>query len=221
MRKKHPDDPVAASQLGPERIREILDGYFSPIPDHVEEKVWKYMSLLELWGENMALTAIHDPAQVARFHFGESIFALSLMGETPDGRLADVGSGAGFPGLALKLVAPGMSVVLIEPNKKKSVFLREVIRELSLDGTEVASIPFESAKFDRASLSFVTCRALGHHQAVLEWAKEKLKPGGSVLLWLGQEDSAEISQAGGWMWEKPALIPGTAGRFVLKGRSIA
>lgn len=206
-----------ASLLGPERIRAILEGYFSPLPDHVEDKVRKYMNLLGLWGERVALTSIHDPAQVVRFHFGESIFALSLMGETSDGRLADVGSGAGFPGLALKLVAPELPVILIEPNKRKSAFLHEVIRELSLQGAEVTSIPFELAKSEQASLSFVTCRALGRHQALLEWARGILKPGGSVLLWLGQEDSADISRSIGWMWDGPVLIPGTAGRFVLKG----
>lgn len=215
MKKAHSGDPQA-SRLRPERIRAILEGYLSPVPDHLEDEVWKYMNLLEVWKGRMALTSIHDPEQVVRFHFGESMFALSLMGNR-NGRLADVGSGAGFPGSALKLAAPEVDVVLIEPNKKKSAFLHEVIRELSIRGAEVASIPFGSAKIDEASLSFVTCRALGQYQAVLAWAREKLRPGGSVLLWLGREDSAGISQITGWKWDEPALIPETSGRVILKG----
>jgi 16S rRNA (guanine527-N7)-methyltransferase len=216
MKKRNSGDPEA-SQLGPERIRAILEEYVSPVPDHIEDGVWKYMNLLELWREKIALTSIHDPEQLVRFHFGESIFGLLLMGEIADGRLADVGSGAGFPGLALKLAAPELNVILIEPNRKKSAFLHEVIRGLLVNGTEVISTGFESARIERASLSFVACRALGQHQAVLEWAKEKLRPNGSALLWLGREGSAEICHAAGWRWDEPKLIPRTTGRFILKG----
>lgn len=200
-----------------ERTRAILEEYLSPIPDHIEDQVWKYMNLLELWGRRMPLTSVRGEEEVVRFHFGESIFALSLMGELSNGRLADVGSGAGFPGLALKLAAPQLDVLLIEPNKKKNAFMHEVIRRLSMNGAEVVSSAFGSARIEQASLSFVTCRGLGRHEVVLEWAKEKLCPGGSVLLWLGREDSMEIVRDDSWGWDKPVLIPPTEGRFILKG----
>ncbi len=203
--------------MRPEKIRAILEEYLSPIPSRIEDQVWKYMNLLELWGRKMPLTSVRGEEETVRFHFGESIFALSLMRERQNGRLADVGSGAGFPGLALKLAAPDLSVVLIESNKKKSAFLHEVIRDLSMNGAEVVSTAFEPARIEQESLSFVTCRALGRHQAILEWGKKKLKPGGSVLLWLGREDSREIVRDEGWAWGKPALIPHTEGRFIVRG----
>lgn len=215
MEERHWENPQA-SQLRPERIRTVLEGYFSPLPDHVEDKVWNYMNLLELWGKRMPLTSIRDPEQIVRLHFGESIFALSLVGDR-HGRLADVGSGAGFPGLALKLAAPDLHVTLIESNKKKCAFLHEVVRELSVREADVVPVPFSSARIEDGSLSFVTCRALGQHQAVMKWATAKLKPHGFALLWLGREDSAQISRTAGWTWDEPRLIPRTTGRFILMG----
>jgi 16S rRNA (guanine527-N7)-methyltransferase len=205
--------------MNPKEIRAILEGYFAPLPSEMEYKVQKYMDLLDTWGRKMPLTSIRDPEEVVRLHFGESIFALSSV-EIANGRLADLGSGAGFPGLALKLAKPDLQVALIEPNKKKSAFLHEVVRSLDMQGTEIVPRGFESAQIPPKSLSFVTCRALGQQDRVLDWAKEKLAPGESVLLWLGQRDCEAIAAKDGWRWSGPALIPGTRGRFVLRGSPI-
>lgn len=203
-----------------ERIRLILEDYLSPVPSGLDEGVCKYLELLDLWGRRMPLTSVRDHEQVIRFHFGESIFAISLMGDKLDGRLADVGSGAGFPGLAIELARPSLFTALIESNRKKCAFLHEVIRSLSIARAEVIPSPFETAEIAKASLSFVSCRAVGRHEAVLGWAKEKLQPGGSVLLWLGRGDATKICDRSDWRWDDPALIPGTSDRFVLKGARV-
>ena len=205
--------------MSPKEIRAILEGYLAPLPVDIEYKVEKYMDLLDTWGCKMPLTSIREPEEVVRFHFGESIFALSL-GEIENGRLADVGSGAGFPGLALKLAKPGMQVTSIEPNKKKCAFLHEVVRTLDLQGTEIVAAGFELSEIREKSLSVVTCRALGERELVLDWAKEKLAPDGSVMLWLGDKDCEAVAATVGWLWDEPALIPGTRARFVLRGAPI-
>lgn len=203
----------------PEQIRRTLESYLSPLPEKIEHKVHKYLDLLQLWGRHIPLTSISDPEELVRFHFGESIFALST-GGMEEGRLADVGTGPGFPGLALKLASPRLSITLIEPNKKKCAFLHEVVRSLELESVEIRSTGFGSSRIELSTLSFITSRALGQHKAMLDWASTKLRTGGGVLLWVGQEDAAKISRNVEWEWCPRLLIPGTRERFLLRGRKI-
>ena len=81
------------------------------------EKVAQYMQLLLEWNQSFSLTSVTNPSEILSRHFGESMFATSIV-PIRQGRLADVGSGAGFPGLAIKIMRPELDVVLIEPNKK-------------------------------------------------------------------------------------------------------
>lgn len=180
-------------------------------------KVEKYMDLLDRWGARMALTSIHDREEVVRFHFGESIFALSAA-DIGDGRLADVGSGAGFPGLALKLAVPSLPLTLIEPNKRKCAFLHEIVRSLELTDVRIIAARFESSPIERHSLRSIACRALGKPELLLDWASEKLMIGGSVLLWIGTTEAEALLNERTWNWDRPTLIPGTRERFLLRGR---
>src|SRR5207244_13631657 len=100
------------------------------------EGIRKYMDLLLLWNHKVSLTSIVDPGEILARHFGESMFAAAKF-SILKGRLADVGSGAGFPGLALKIIRPELHVTLIEANAKKSAFLAEVVRDLGLIGVDV------------------------------------------------------------------------------------
>lgn len=206
-----------ADPIKPREIAAILKEYSISIADGTTHKIQKYLELMNTWGRKMPLTSIQNPEQVVRFHFGESMFALALE-DISNGRLADLGSGAGFPGLALKLARPSPSVTLIESNKKKCAFLQEVIRSLDIHGAKVMASGFESSLIAPNSLSFVTCRALAQHSKVVDWARERLAPGGSVILWLGEKDCEEVAATGGWEWSQPALIPGTRGRFILRGK---
>lgn len=169
-----------------------------------------------MWGGKIALTTISNEEDVVRFHFGESLFALSLE-SFEHGRLADVGSGAGFPGLAIKLLCPNLSVTLLEPNKKKCAFLSEVARKLQLNNVDVLSVTFEASKIAPNKLAFVTSRALGKINDLLSWSRTTMCPDGRVILWLGAQDAEETAQTPGWRWVQ-APIPGTAKRRILSGR---
>jgi 16S rRNA (guanine527-N7)-methyltransferase len=205
--------------MNPQTIREILEEYFRPLPDGTELKVQKYLKLLERWGQKMPLTAVRDPEAIVRFHFGESIFALSL-GEMADGRLADVGTGAGFPGLALKLARPNLTVTLIEPNKKKCAFLHEIIRDLEFSGVEVISRGFETSNIAIGSLRFLTSRALAGQNSLLDWAQGTMARGGSAVFWAGQGECDLLRANDHWLWADPSLIPGTNARFILRGKKM-
>jgi len=101
-----------------------------------------YTELLLKWNRSISLTSVTDVEQILRFHFGESLFALSML-PVEKSRLADVGSGAGFPGIPLAMVSPNLTVTLIESNAKKYAFLNEVIRELKLRNRPKRQVPLE------------------------------------------------------------------------------
>ncbi|HUA01908.1 MAG TPA: 16S rRNA (guanine(527)-N(7))-methyltransferase RsmG [Candidatus Aquilonibacter sp.] len=180
------------------------------------EGIQAYIALLLRWNRSISLTTVTDPSEIVRFHFGESMFAASIAG-IRKGALADVGSGAGFPGLALKLLVPELELTLIESNARKGAFLSDVVRELGLVNVRVERCRMEeihSGQFD-----FVTARALGHFEDLLAWGRRNLTSGGKVILWIGEEDLKSVAETPGWQWEPQARIPGSRRRFILVGSS--
>jgi 16S rRNA (guanine527-N7)-methyltransferase len=137
------------------------------------------------------------------------------------GRLADVGSGAGFPGLALKLLAPDLEVFLIESVMKKAAFLLEVVRHLNLTGVKAVVSRFEDLRDTLAPLDFICARAIGDHHQLLDWAKYNLNIGGQVVLWLGVEDAKHVTALPGWTWREPIPIPESLRRSLLVGTPLA
>jgi 16S rRNA (guanine527-N7)-methyltransferase len=176
----------------------------------------KYLELLTKWNQTIPLTSIQDDTEVVARHFGESIFAGPLL-PTSRGRLADVGSGAGFPGLPLKIAFPGLQVTLLEPNIKKCAFLREVQSALGLPAVEVVRNRYEDFHAAPGSFDFVCSRALGGYKRLLLWSKVVLKPGGLVILWLGTEDSNLLTRIKDWNWALPIKIPESRQRVLLMG----
>lgn len=154
-------------------------------PDQIRA-IREYIDLLLLWNQKISLTSITDPLAILSRHFGESMFAAHAI---PDlhGRLADVGSGPGFPGLALKIIRPDLEVFVIESVIKKSTFLAEVSRHLNLTGVKVVVSRFEDLADDLAPLDFICARALGDRDSFLQWAIPNLNIDGRVVLWLGSE----------------------------------
>ncbi len=179
------------------------------------EKIRTYIALLLRWNQRISLTTVTDPLAVLRFHFGESAYARSA-GLAAFGRLADVGSGAGFPGMVIGLVDPGIQVTLIEPNLKKSVFLAEVSRELGLSNIQV--IRERMQDIAAGEFDFVTARALGRRNEFLDFARAHLTGRGKALLWIGREDARKlILEEPGWRWSTPISIPDSERRCILVG----
>ena len=212
----HARDPLSLDQ-----IVSALSPFTGSIHISTEqaEKIRDYTELLIKWNRSMALTAIDDRLEIVSRHFGESIFALSAMPGLA-GRLADVGAGAGFPGLPLKIARQEINVVLLEPNLKKCAFLNEVTRALGLNDVEVSRSRYEEYQSVGALFDFVCARALGDYRRLLRWAKGTLAPGGQVMLWLGTEDSILLSRTPGWSWDLPIQIPESRKRVIQIGRPL-
>jgi 16S rRNA (guanine527-N7)-methyltransferase len=155
----------------------------------------RYSALLIERNTVVNLTAITEPLDIARKHFLDSLTALTVRAWTGRERIVDIGSGAGFPGLALRLALPGARVTLVESQGKKARFLEEVTATLGLDGVEVQPVRAEAlATARRERYDVGTARAVGSLGAVVEYLLPFLRIGGDAIAWKGRID-AELEGA--------------------------
>jgi len=197
-------------------IRRALGEFKLPAYDDQVLQIQQYIKILLMWNERVNLTAIRDPLEILYRHFCESMYAAVAV-PVEKGRLADVGSGGGFPGLALKIIRPNLDVFLVESNIKKVTFLAEVIRELGLRGAQVLARRYEELGEEMAPLDYVSSRALGEFPAFLDWAKSELIAAKQVILWIGARDLLGIQQIQSWDWHEPIDVPHSLRRLLLVG----
>src|SRR6266849_1243521 len=197
-------------------ILRALGEFKLPAYDDQVVQIQQYIRILLAWNEKVNLTAIRDPLEILYRHFCESMYAAVAV-PVENGRLADVGSGGGFPGLALKIIRPNLDVFLVESNIKKVTFLAEVIRELGLRGAQVLARRYEELGEEMAPLDYVSSRALGEFPAFLEWAGSQQIAAKHVLLWIGARDLPEIQKNRTWEWCEPIQVPHSLRRLILVG----
>lgn len=162
--------------LTPARIAGLLEDFYPDPAPNLILQLSTYLDLLLKWNVRTNLTAIRDPEEIVRRHFGESLFLAAQLPAAST--LLDLGSGAGFPGLPVQLAIPGLRVTLAESQNKKASFLREAVRVLGLP-TEVWADRAEKMPIDRR-FDVVTLRAVDNPEAALELARERVLPGGLV-----------------------------------------
>ena len=182
-------------------------------------QIWQYVELLLQWNKSLNLSSIQDPQEIITRHFGESMFLCTLL-PVENCRLADVGSGAGFPGLAIKIIRPSVQITLIESNQRKCAFLSEVVRRIGISGVEISPARFEDLQMPQGSKDILTARAIGGWARFLGWAKSTVAPPGHAALWVGEQDSIKMSGTLGWGWDPPVRIPESQRRFLLVGRRL-
>jgi 16S rRNA (guanine527-N7)-methyltransferase len=201
-----------------EEISRALNPYNveAAVPGPLCDQIRVYADLLLRWNRRISLTTITDPLEILRFHFGESLFAIASV-PIRHGRLADVGSGAGFPAIPIRMVCKDISLTLIESNRKKAAFLAEVSRELDLSGVHIHAERMEEVDDRGLGFDFVTARAVAIDDIFLQWANSHLKPAGAIALWLGRDNSRKISLSSSWKWRDPINIPGADRRVILVG----
>ena len=130
--------------------------------------------------------------------------------------LADVGSGAGFPGIPIKLFAPKLALTLIESQNKKATFLREAVRTLGLDNAEVFC---GRAEQWGKTADLVTLRAVEQFERALPAAAKLVAAGGTLCLLIGtgQIPTAQETLGADWTWHNPNVVPQSTNRVVLMG----
>jgi 16S rRNA (guanine527-N7)-methyltransferase len=194
-----------------------------------------YIDLLLRWNARINLTAIRQPEEIVTRHFGESLFAArhlfprvarapspasaSQSDPTAPGhalRLLDVGSGAGFPGLPIKVWATLIHLTLIESNHKKATFLREVARALTL--TNVNVFPGRAEDYPNPPAEVVTLRAVERFETTLPTAASLTAPNGRLALLISESQLARTyALAPRFVWLKPLSVPLSSSRILLLG----
>lgn len=151
------------------------------------ERLLDYVALLARWNAVYNLTAVRDPLDMITRHV---LDCLSVVPWVSGANLADIGSGAGFPGIPLALAAPQRQVVLIDANGKKVRFLREAVRNLGLTNVTVEQQRVENA---RGNFDCVTARAFASLADMLTLGGHLLAPSGVWLALKGQLAGAEMA----------------------------
>ncbi|HXN64612.1 MAG TPA: 16S rRNA (guanine(527)-N(7))-methyltransferase RsmG [Candidatus Acidoferrales bacterium] len=199
-------------------IASTLRPFVLNLEDRQLHSIQSYVAMLMLWNEKVSLTSITNTNELLARHFGESFFVRDEIGGDEQ-VLADIGTGAGFPGLALKIVRPNLEIHLIEQNAKKAAFLAEVVRLLAFERVYVHKTAYEALSPETPKFDFVVARALGNYKGLLKWSSDRLEAkNGRALLWLGADEARRLNEFPGWTWKLPRPIPESQQRVILVGR---
>ncbi len=152
----------------------------------------RYVETLLLWRQRLSLTSAKTAPSIALDHILDSLYVLPLL--KPGWRVADIGSGAGFPGVPLAIACPEARFVLLEPRRKRANFLREVARQAQLLNVEVSEVRVEDLANTDSPSSFdvVVSRAFGPVQDLLTLSVDLLMPGGLVIAMKGPKGRQEL-----------------------------
>jgi 16S rRNA (guanine527-N7)-methyltransferase len=192
------------------------------------QSISTYIDILLRWNVWVNLTAIRQPEEIVTRHFGESLFVAQHLfpAASPGGsaeqtspvNVIDLGSGAGFPGLPIKLWAPQIHLTLIESNQKKAIFLREVVRTLALANVDVFAGRADALAATGEDGDIVTIRAVERFEAIIPTAVDLVVPGGRMALLIGETQLELLKRlTPGFNWGRTTLLPQSTGRFLALG----
>lgn len=206
------------------RIAALLDPFLEQgLSQSQLDRISIYIDLLIRWNARINMTAIRHPEEIVTRHFGESFFLARHL--VPAGapvhprRSLDIGSGAGFPALPLKLWAPHIHLTLIESNHKKAAFLREVARALTLTDINVINDRAEvlAARPDSPRADIVTLRAVEHFETILPQAVTFLAPSATLAVLIGIAQVPHLTSLTTLKWHPPIPIPQSHARVLSIG----
>lgn len=190
----------------------------TPTPDQIA-KLARYLGVLERWNSRMNLTALHPTEQAVDRLIVEPVVAASVISNA-DSHLVDLGSGGGSPAVPMKVMHPGLRLMMVEVRTRKSVFLREAIRELGLDRASVVTGTFEEAltagRVGHPDL--ISARAIRLEHDHIRLIAQALAPGGRLLWFLGPAQEPVLGDADLEVEEQLTLVPSLGSRLVVLRR---
>lgn len=173
-----------------------------------EEQFKKYQALLISWSRKQNLVSANDLNHLVERHFLSSAYGSVCLPEQFSGKIIDIGSGAGFPGIVLKILRPEMSLTLLDSSRKKVLFLEEVCDLLSLD-CQVICQRCEAYELKQSdSFEIIVSRAVARLKVLWGWAGHLLQKGGQLYAFKGGDYREELDDLAGLNLRAEVLVPG-------------
>ena len=182
-------------------IKNLLQNYIKDykitLTENQYEQFQKYFELLAEWNEKMNLTAITDESGVALKHFADSLSLLNFVDIPQNSSLADVGTGAGFPGVVLKIARPDIKLTLIDSLNKRLDFLGEVCAQLGIKAELIHSRAEDGARDEklRENFDFAVSRAVARMNVLSEYCLPYVKVGGAFCAMKGAQANEEFKES--------------------------
>lgn len=182
-------------------IKDLLQNYIKDykitLTENQYEQFQKYFELLAEWNEKMNLTAITDESGVALKHFTDSLSLLNFVDIPQNSSLADVGTGAGFPSVVLKIARPDIKLTLIDSLNKRLVFLGEVCAQLGIEAELIHSRAEDGARDEklRENFDFAVSRAVARMNVLSEYCLPYVKVGGAFCAMKGAQANEEFKES--------------------------
>lgn len=189
-------------------LAERIESYWN-LGGHELDLLESHYELMVRWNQRMSLTSIQELEEIVERHYCESLFTAARLPEQ-NARVADVGSGPGFPGIPVAIVRPDLEVALIEANQKKAVFLREATRALG----NVRVLPVRAGSLRGEIFDRIVARAVRPKEVL------GLIPriGSKVALLIGDEDVKELAERKPMRWDTPIRLPWGDRRTLFMGQ---
>ena len=204
-------------------VQELLGRIGLSVSPLVADQVCVYTALLRKWNERMNLTALSDPVEILQTLFAESFLGAEVL-QRDESPCLDVGSGAGFPGMAIKVYRPDLEMILMEPRQRKAAFLTAVKRELGLNGVEILSCKLEAiqiADFKNQPTVLIT-RGVRDPLNILLQGKHLLSGARKVLLFTTPVLAISVRTGlKGIDWRAPLSVPWNTRHILLQGQWIS
>ena len=201
-------------------LTDTLSAFDIVLTENQLAQLKQYYELLIEWNEKMNLTALTAPEDVALKHFADSLLLLRYCDIEKEARVIDVGTGAGFPGMVIKIARPDIQLTLLDSLQKRLGFLDEVCNELGFDDVELIHSRAEDGSRTelRDSFDIAVSRAVASLNTLCEYDMPYVKVGGRFIAMKGKEAQEEMSAAenaihtlGGELLQKHDFILGEAG----------
>lgn len=169
---------------------------FLTLDKEVFKRLQIYSEMLVEWNEKINLTAIVEPKEIAVKHFLDSMMIFKYADIPPHASVIDVGTGAGFPGVVMKIVRPDIKLTLLDSLAKRITFLDELCKALDLEVTTVHSRAEDVPKGLRESFDIATARAVANMRVLSEYCMPYVKVGGKFVALKGAATADELKEAG-------------------------